>query len=179
MTNRIIISGYGGQGVLSAGIMMAEAAMAEGHQVTFFPSYGAEMRGGTANCYVVISDREIASPVIVTADTLIALNQPSLDKFLPRTKKDGLVLLNSSYVREGTDLGGRKTVRIPVEDLAMEKLGSTKVINVIILGAFAKATGLLTADKLKKSVEEKFRRKGEKIVDLNYRALDLGFGFRA
>lgn len=177
MTNKIIISGYGGQGVLSAGIMMAEAAVSEGHKVTFFPSYGAEMRGGTANCYVVISDKDIASPVITTADTLIALNKPSLEKFLPRVKSDGLLILNSSGIKDGVDLGKKQTVRIPVEELALEKLGNSKMMNVIILGAFAKATGLLKIEKLKKSVEEKFKRKGDKIVQLNYQALELGFGF--
>lgn len=177
MTNKIILSGYGGQGVLSAGIMMAEAAMAEGYKVTFFPSYGAEMRGGTANCYVIISDKEIASPVVAAADTLIALNKPSLEKFLPRVKENGLVIVNSSSVKDNAEFGNRKAIRIPVEGLAMEKLGNPKMMNVIILGAFAKATGLLQIDKLKTSIEEKFKRKGDKIVKLNFQALELGFGF--
>ena len=177
MTNKIILSGYGGQGVLSAGIMMAEAAMAEGYKVTFFPSYGAEMRGGTANCYVILSDREIASPVIASADTLIALNQPSFDKFLPRVKKDGLLILNSSGIKNEAGIGERKAVRVPVEGLALEKLGNAKTMNVIILGAFARATGLLKIEKLKTSIEEKFKRKGDKIVQLNFQALELGFGY--
>ena len=103
MTMKIILSGFGGQGVLSAGLLLAEAAMEEGWHSTFFPSYGAEMRGGTANCHVIISDTNIASPVVTEADVLIALNKPSFDKFLPAVKEGGTIIVNSSIIKEKLD----------------------------------------------------------------------------
>ncbi len=178
MTSRIILSGFGGQGVLSAGTMIGEAGMAQGLKSTFYPSYGAEMRGGTANCHVILSDGPIASPVISSnADILIALNKPSLDKFLPRTKEDGLVLLNTSVVREAVDTGKRTVIRMPVEELALEKIGNPRMANVILLGALAKATGLLKLDELKKSIAEKFKKKGDQVVQLNWKALELGYQY--
>ncbi len=174
MTQKIIISGFGGQGVLSAGLLIAESAVEEGWNATFFPSYGAEMRGGTANCHVIISDSEIASPIIKSADTLIALNSPSVDKFLPLLKKDGLLLVNSSVVSGNLDAGARKVVELPLDSLALEKLGNSKSANVIIIGAFAKLTNVLKPEKIKSAIEKKFASKGGKIIDMNLRALELG-----
>jgi 2-oxoglutarate ferredoxin oxidoreductase subunit gamma len=175
MIERVIVSGFGGQGVLSAGVMMCEAGVTQGYQSTFFPSYGAEMRGGTANCNVILSDKLIPSPVIVVSDTLLALNMPSLVKFLPRVKDKGLIILNSSIIKEEINCGNRKLIKIPVEELALEKLGNPKVANSIIIGAYIKATGNLQIDHMKKAIEEKFSKKGAKIIDLNFKALELGY----
>lgn len=174
MTHKIIISGFGGQGVLSAGLLIAESAVEEGYNATFFPSYGAEMRGGTANCHVIISDGEIASPIIKKADTLIALNSPSLDKFVPLLKEDGLLLLNSSVVTQKVNQDKITTVEIPLDSLALEKLGNSKSANVIIIGAFAKLTGILDAVKIRHAITKKFASKGSGIIDMNMRALELG-----
>ena len=163
MTQKIIISGFGGQGVLSAGLLIAESAVEEGWNATFFPSYGAE-----------ISDSEIASPIIKCADTLIALNSPSVDKFLPFLKNDGLLLVNSSVVSGNLEAGARKVVELPLDSLALEKLGNSKSANVIIIGAFAKLTNVLKPEKIKSAIEKKFASKGGKIIDMNLRALELG-----
>lgn len=175
MTQRIILSGFGGQGILSAGLLIAESGVHEGWNATFFPSYGAEMRGGTANCNVILSDGEIASPIITMGDTLIAMNKPSLDKFITKVKPDGLVIINSSVIKGDVDVGGRTLVSLPFEGIALEKLGSPKSANVIVIGAFTKVTGALHLDNIKHAIEKKFAEKGEKVIGLNFKALDLGY----
>lgn len=176
---KIILSGFGGQGVLSAGIMLGEAAVLTGKNATFFPSYGAEMRGGTANCNVILSDGPIASPVISKANTLIALNQPSLNKFKGNVIPGGLMLLNASMIQSEEGLEGFRIIRIPVEDLAFKELGNPKVANSIIIGAYIRATGVLKLEDVKKAIQEKFGKKGQKVVDLNFKAIDLGYAAAA
>lgn len=175
MTQKIILSGFGGQGILSAGLLIAESAVVEGWNATFFPSYGAEMRGGTANCSVILSDKEIASPIITMGDTLIAMNKPSLDKFLSKVKPDGLVIINSSVIKGDIDVGGRTLISLPFEGIALEKLGSPKSANVVLIGAFTKVTKSLKLENIKHAIEKKFADKGEKVVNLNYQALELGY----
>jgi 2-oxoglutarate ferredoxin oxidoreductase subunit gamma len=175
MKEEVIISGFGGQGIISAGLMLAEAAVLEGLQATFFPSYGAEMRGGTANCHVIISDKKIASPIVAMADTLIALNEPSIEKFLPMVKENGYVIVNSSVVKKDFDFGKRRVIKAEFEDIAFEKLGNSKMANVITLGLYIKAKNLsLKIDEIKEAIKLKFGKKGEKIVNLNFQALELG-----
>lgn len=175
MLEKLVLSGYGGQGILSAGLIIADSGVIEKKQVTYFPSYGAEMRGGTANCQVIFSDTEVASPIIKTADSLIAMNHPSLDKFLPSVKADGAVFINSSVVKEEVDLKGRKGFRIPADQLALENLGSTKAANVIILGAYIKIAKVVSMESLKKALEQKFHEKGDKVIQMNFKALELGY----
>ena len=165
MIQKIILSGFGGQGVLSAGLMLAEAAMLGGLSSTYFPAYGAEMRGGTANCSVVISDNAIA------------LNKPALEKFSPRVKDGGVIIYNSSLIKEKYESPNVKAIAVPAEDLALEKFNNPKIANVIILGAFIKQTGTIKMEKLKESIKEKFNKKGEKIIQLNYLALELGYNY--
>jgi len=177
MIQKIILSGFGGQGVLSAGLMLAEAAMLGGLSSTYFPAYGAEMRGGTANCSVVISDNAIASPIVTEIDILIALNKPALEKFSPRVKDGGVIIYNSSLIKEKYESPNVKAIAVPAEDLALEKFNNPKIANVIILGAFIKQTGTIKMEKLKESIKEKFNKKGEKIIQLNYLALELGYNY--
>ena len=147
--HRILVAGFGGQGIVSMGKMLAYAGMKEGKHVTSLPSYGPEMRGGTANCSVIISEREIASPFISHPDTLIVMNQASLDKFLKCVLKDGLIITNSTLVSIDKEVKARaKVVEIPANDIAVE-LGNLKVANMIVLGAFAKETGEVKLDFLK------------------------------
>ncbi len=175
MTENIIISGFGGQGVLTAGLMLAESAVMDGLNATFFPSYGAEMRGGAAYCNVIISDKEIGSPVVTAADTLIAFTKPAVTKFLPKVKDTGRVIINSALQDSGIDFKKRKVIPVPIEKLALEKLGNSKAVNVIMLGAYCKAAKTLKQESLKKAIMDKFERKGEKIVNMNYQALTLGY----
>jgi len=175
MKEKIIFSGFGGQGILSAGLMIAESALRCGYESTFFPSYGAEIRGGTANCSVIISDSKIFSPVIDQADTLIAFNEPSITRFLGKVKDDGLVLVNSSTVKKQFDYGKRNVIKIPFDNLAIEKLGKAKFANVIVLGVFLHVKQLLKPEDMKKSIRELFEKKGEEIIALNFRAFEIGY----
>ena len=124
LCEEIIIAGFGGQGIISAGKLLAQTAMIAGHQVTYMPSYGAEVRGGTANCMVVVSNEPIANPVVTMPNALISMNKASLTKFGPRIKPDGLLIMNSSRVDEKPELDETiEIVALPIDDLAAE-LGS-------------------------------------------------------
>ena len=172
MRQEVIISGFGGQGVIKAGVLLATAAMLEKKHCTHFPSYGAEMRGGTANCSVILSDSEIASPIIANPDTVIAMNEPSLDKFEPRIKKGGLLIYNSSLI-------SRKPSRTDVEILAVpankivEKLKSPKSANMVVIGAYIAKTGVVKLESVKSSLVTVFPGK-EKFLSVNKKALDKG-----
>ena len=138
MTERIIIAGLGGQGIMTMGKLLAEAAMQLGRHVTCYPTYGAEVRGGTAYCSVVLSNQPIHSPVVEQADTLIILNQPSYDKFRPLLKPDGVALLNSSMTQP--EPGDKCSLLIPATQAANE-LGNVRVTNLVALGAYAQLRG--------------------------------------
>ncbi len=135
MNEELIIAGFGGQGVLSMGMTLAYAGMVEDKQITWFPSYGPEMRGGTANCTVIVSDTIVSSPIISTYDTAIVLNQPSLEKFEPKVKVGGLLFYESNNIMTPPT---RKDIEIFALPAAIEagKIGNTKTMNMIILGAF-------------------------------------------
>lgn len=179
MTQRIIVSGFGGQGVLSQGLMIASSAVQEHLNATFFPSYGAEMRGGTANCHVIVSDSAIGSPLIDTADALIAFNEPSVTKFLSRVKKGGEIFINSSVVKKELDFGEHEVIKIPADEIAFKELGSNRAANIIMLGAVLKRMPLVSLETVMQSIKEKFIKKGQKVVDLNFKALQLGYNYAA
>ena len=134
MKKQITVSGFGGQGVLSIGKSLVEAGMDEGLEVTWAPSYGPEMRGGTANCSVVISDKPIGSPVFTHPTELIAMNLPALEKFEPKVVEGGLIIVNSSVVEQKVERTDVKAYYVPCIDIATE-LGNTKVANMVMLGA--------------------------------------------
>jgi 2-oxoglutarate ferredoxin oxidoreductase subunit gamma len=173
MYQGVIMSGFGGQGIISAGILLAYAGMTEGKYVTFFPAYGAEMRGGTANCSVVISSDEVASPVVAYPDTLIVMNEPSLTKFEPSARKGGLLLINSSLVTGKPKRDDIKVNYIQANEIA-EKLGSIKIANMVMIGAYSKLTGAISFDALKKSLKKVFPRARQEIIDLDTEALKKG-----
>lgn len=173
MIERIIIAGFGGQGVLSLGQFIAYAATNEELYVTWLPSYGPEMRGGTANCSVVVSDKPVASPIIPSPDTLIAMNKPSLDKFVNRVKAGGLIIVNSSLI---TDKVMREDVRvcyIDANDMA-EEAGNSKTANIVILGAYIKLTGLIGREDALKAIEKIFKDK-PKVIPMNLTAFEIGY----
>jgi 2-oxoglutarate ferredoxin oxidoreductase subunit gamma len=173
MYQGIIMSGFGGQGIISAGILLAYAGMKEGKHVTFFPAYGAEMRGGTANCSVVVSSEEIASPVVAYPDTLIVMNEPSLTKFEPSIRKGGLLLINSSLVAGKPKRDDVKVHYIQANEIA-EKLGTTKIANMVMLGAYSKITGAISIEGLRESLKKVFPRAKQEIIDLDTDALKKG-----
>lgn len=157
----IICAGFGGQGVLVAGMILTYAGMEAGKQVTWFPSYGAEMRGGTANCTVKISEEEIASPYTAAMDVLIAMNETSLDKFESKIKKGGLLVLNSSLVSPERKLrDDLRVVRVPANQIAAE-LQNPKGLNIIMLGALAGVSEDFEPDFLKNAVDHYFADKGK------------------
>jgi len=174
MTKEIIISGFGGQGIVSSGIILAHGGLIENKHVTFFPSYGAEMRGGTANCSVVISDESVASPIVASPDVIIIMNEPSLARFEPALKTQGLLFFNKTLIKskpKRTDI----TI-IPVEANALaEELGQGRVANMIMLGAMAKKTGLLSLKTLQKAQRKRYTKASDDQITLNDKALEKGY----
>ncbi len=173
MYQGVIMSGFGGQGVISAGILLAYSGMTDGKYVTFFPAYGAEMRGGTANCSVVIASDEIASPVVAYPDTLIVMNEPSLAKFEASVRKGGLLLINSSLVAAKPKREDVEVKYVPANEIA-EKLGSIKIANMVMIGSFSKHTGAISFDALKKSLQKVFPRARQEIIEMDSEALKKG-----
>ena len=170
---KIIFSGFGGQGVLTLGQIVATIAMNKGKQVTWMPSYGAEMRGGTANCSVIISDRVIGSPLVTSnADILCAMNNPSLDKFLDLLKQGGIVLINSSIITAKVPREDITVIDIDATNIAV-RIGSAKYQNMVMLAGFLKATELFTLSDIESALEQKFGK--SKITDLNMEAIKQGF----
>ncbi len=167
---RIIIGGFGGQGVVSAGSILARAAMAEEKFVTQMVSYGAEMRGGTANSTVVISDNQIASPVIERPDVAILLNQPSLDKFEERIVSGGLAVVNTSLVTRRIQREDLDVVKIDATDTA-NRLGNVRVANIVALGAFVAKTGIVKMESVEGAIEEVFGQKKAGLIEINIKAL--------
>ncbi len=170
---KIIIAGFGGQGVVLAGTLIARACIYEGLNVTAMVSYGAEMRGGTANSTVVISGEQIASPVVERPDIAIILNQPSLDRFEEKLVDGGLIILNSTLVEREVQRQEVDVVKIGATKAA-QQLGNTRVANVVALGAFVKKTKLLKKESLSKAIEEQFSQKKAGLVDINKKALQTG-----
>jgi 2-oxoglutarate ferredoxin oxidoreductase subunit gamma len=173
MFQGIIMSGFGGQGIISGGIMLAYAGMLEGKHVTFFPAYGAEMRGGTANCSVVVSSDPVASPVVGSPDSLLIMNEPSLARFEGSLKPDGLMIINTSLVNSKPSRTDIDAIEIPVSDLA-EGVGNIKTANMVVLGAYAKKTGAVSIDALKSSIAKVYLRANEAMVEMNKKAIDKG-----
>lgn len=173
MTVKSIFAGFGGQGVLLMGYTLALTAMNEGKEVTYLPSYGAEVRGGTANCTVVVSDQPIASPVASSPDNIVVMNNPSLLRFANIVRPGGVVLINEDLVRDPLGRDDVKIVKVPVNAIAHE-LGEDRSANVVMLGAMAQATGVVGLDSIKEALAETGLGKKAKVLELNRRALDAG-----
>ncbi len=169
-----IIAGFGGQGILLMGDLLAYAAMQEGRHVTYLPTYGVEMRGGTANCTVIIADEPIGSPVTVSPHAAVVMNEESLDKFQPRVKRHGLLFVNTSFVPEGRDMRtDLEVVLIAAHDLAAQ-LGNSKMSNMVVLGALVERTRVVELETVKSSLAEVFPARNRKHIPLNIEAMDLG-----
>ncbi len=178
MTTSVIMAGFGGQGILMIGNLLSIAAMEEGKHVTYFPAYGAEMRGGTANCTVVISDEEIGSPVVGHPEACLIMNGPSLDKYLPLVKPEGHLLINRPLV----DLAkvtrdDLKVLAVPANDIAREAVGSQQLASMVALGAYVAATGVVEVRTLIDCLPKVVSKKYERFIPLNVKALQEGEAF--
>lgn len=177
MHEELIIAGFGGQGVLSIGQLVAYAALAEDKHVLWMPAYGPETRGGFANCTVMVSDSELYSPISERPSSVIVMNLPSLDKFERSVAEDGLIVVNKSLVNRDVFRGDIDKIVIPATEMATE-LGNVKAANMVALGAYLAKKGTVSIDTVKGLFPKVFKGK-EKIIPLNEKALDAGAGFVA
>lgn len=174
METSIVIAGFGGQGVLFAGKLLAYAAMDSGKNVTWIPSYGPEMRGGTANCTVVISDEPIGAPMVANPDIALALNQPSFDKYDPLVKPGGLFIVNASLVAAKSDRPDLEPVYLLANDIAAQ-FGSSKMLNVAILGALLKRRPLLALEAVETALQEHLPPSKRHLLEANSQVLRQGY----
>jgi 2-oxoglutarate ferredoxin oxidoreductase subunit gamma len=176
MQTEIIFAGFGGQGVLFGGQLLAYAGMDEGKEVTWIPSYGPEMRGGTANCTVVISDEEIGSPMVRNPQAVIAMNRPSLDKYEPLVKPGGVLIINTSMVDRKATRKDIKVIEVNANEEA-EKLGDQKMANMVLLGALLANLPFLPPQSIEKALKAHLPERHQKLLPKNYEALHLGANF--
>lgn len=172
MQSEVMFAGFGGQGILLSAKILAHAAMEQGFEVVWIPSYGPEMRGGTAYCTVVIGDKPIGSPIIKNPLHLIAMNRPSLEKFAPQVRPEGVVLINSSLIPVRSERSDVDELALPVNDLAIEA-GSVRSANIVALAAFVARSSIVDADILRACVRKEFSKK-EKLIPVNMKAMDAG-----
>jgi 2-oxoglutarate ferredoxin oxidoreductase subunit gamma len=173
MIEQIIFAGFGGQGVLLAGQVIAYAGMEEGKSVSWLPSYGPEMRGGTANCNVVLSDEEVASPVVVEADCVVVMNRPSMEQFEKAVKPGGVLILNSDLIEIEPKRTDIRVMRIPANMLA-EQAGTIKTANMVILGAYNAYANIVGNQTIIHSLGKIMGERKKHLIPVNERALELG-----
>lgn len=173
MQSEVIMAGFGGQGILLIGKMLAYAGMHEGKEVSWLPSYGPEMRGGTCNCTVVVSDKPVGSPVIRSPRVVLAMNLPSLEKFEPDIRPGGLLLINSSLINRGSEREDLTVIEVPANQIATE-LGNPRGANMVALGAYLGATDAVSLDEVITVIRETFAAKPA-VIDVNIEALQKGY----
>lgn len=173
MTHELLIAGFGGQGVLSMGMTLGYAAMIENKEITWMPSYGPEMRGGTANCVVIVSDKRISSPIITTFDTVIALNQPSLDKFEKAVKSGGLLMYDSTNIINPPTRADIEIVSIAASEEA-SNMKNTKIMNMIVLGGFLSRSEVVKVESVMAALEKVLPERYHHLLPLNEQALIRG-----
>ncbi|HEY76132.1 MAG TPA: 2-oxoacid:ferredoxin oxidoreductase subunit gamma [Thermoflexia bacterium] len=173
MQEEIIISGFGGQGALFAGQLLAYAAMDQGLHVTWIPSYGPEMRGGKARCTVVISDEEIGSPLVRRPSAAIVLNIPSMEAFEPAVKPGGILVVNSSLVPQKSERDDIHVIYVPASDIASD-LGNVRLANVVCLGALIQALGVIPLEAIERALDDHLPERHRKLLGLNKEALRKG-----
>ncbi len=173
MQTEVIMSGFGGQGLMMIGKLLAHAGLDEGKEVTWLPSYGPEMRGGTANCTVVVGDQPIGSPLISSPKAAIVMNQPSLEKFAPMLKENGILVVNSSMIAVNSDRADLRCFRIKANDIALE-LGSRRSANLVMLGAFIGLDEVVAHRMIVKAIEKAFEKK-QQFIDVNRKTFLEGY----
>jgi len=174
MLQEMIFAGFGGQGVLSMGTLLAYAAMKEGKEVSWMPSYGPEMRGGTANCIVNISDQPISSPIVSAYDVVIVFNQPSLKKFESKVKKGGILIWESTTIKEPPSRTDIEIYPIPAIKKATHDLKNVKVMNMLMLGVLVKINGIVKKESVLQALKETLPERHHHLIPLNKEAIDLG-----
>lgn len=178
MQKEVIISGFGGQGVLFAGQLLTYAAMDQGLEVTWIPSYGPEMRGGTANCTVVISDEEIGSPLVRNPKAAIVMNRPSLDKYEPLVSPGGVLVVNTSMVDREPTRTDIKVLLVPGNEIA-ERIADRRMTNMVLLGSLLANLDLLSKDALVKALQEHIPARRQNLVAANIQAITEGMTYVA
>lgn len=173
MEERMIFAGAGGQGLMALGKLTAQAAMVDGLHVTWFPSYGAEVRGGTAHCHLVVSDTEVYSPFVEKAGVLVIMNEPSLKRFLPRLAEGGVLILNTSLAAAPPSLNGA-VLAVPATDIANE-LGNIKIANMVMLGALNARKRLISEKALIDAVKAYLGESKKALLDVDIQAYKRGF----
>ena len=169
----LLIAGFGGQGILFAGKLLAQSAMLEGRHVTWFPSYGAEIRGGTANCTVIISDDMIGSPVVRQPDSLLIMNEASMKKFEPLLKPQGLLIINTSLIKELPERSDIEIVKIKATDIA-EEFGGSQIANMVMLGALIAKTRIINPGTISTALKEIIPEHRKNVIQINERAFKGG-----
>ncbi|MDH7484227.1 MAG: 2-oxoacid:acceptor oxidoreductase family protein [Spirochaetales bacterium] len=173
MTEKTFMAGFGGQGIISLGQLWVYCAMKEGMQVTFFPFYGAEKRGGIARASVIVSDDEITSPLVTSADSVVVMNQDSVEIAEKLCKKDGVILVNSSLVKQDPARSDARIIHVPCNDIAMQ-LGDVRIANMVMMGALSKVTGAVKLDKLEAILKTFFPATKHNLIALNIAAVEGG-----
>jgi 2-oxoglutarate ferredoxin oxidoreductase subunit gamma len=173
MTHEILMAGFGGQGIMFMGTLLAHAGMMEDKEVTWMPSYGPEMRGGTANCSVVISHEPVASPLVSEPTALIVMNRPSLERFEGTLRPGGLLVVNTSLVDRRPERQDVRLLEVPANEMA-DRLGSLRVANMVVLGAFVQASRVVTLHSIKQALPEVLPQHRHGLIAVNVKALEAG-----
>lgn len=176
MHHEIVISGFGGQGVLFAGQLLAYAGLEEGRHVTWIPSYGPEMRGGTAHCTVIISDEEIGSPLVRNPGAALVLNPPSMDKYASLVRRGGVLLLDSTLIEQRSEREDIREIALPAKQIA-DELGFPQIANVVMLGALVAAIGVVKLETIDRVLDEHVGARHRNALDANKQALRRGASF--
>lgn len=176
MKNAIIFSGSGGQGIMSMGNMLAQSAVESGKHAVYMPSYGAEQRGGSAKCVVIIDDKEIVSPMAKYAGLFVAMSDMGYKKFIDELEEGGTLIYDSALVTSEIERKDIKVIAVPAGDMALE-IGSPKVANVIVNGVIIGATGIVSQETFQESLDRKFASKSEQVRELNRKALEAGIEY--
>ncbi len=176
MNKEILIAGFGGQGILFSGKFLAYEGLIDGKEVSWLPSYGPEMRGGTANCSIIISDSAVGSPIVSNPDILIAMNLPSLDKYENETKKGGQIFVDSSLIDRKVERTDVETYYIPATKMASDE-GLTGLANMIMIGHMIAKSGIIPKENIEKAMQKVVPPTKQNMFDLNMKAVKLGFEF--
>lgn len=178
MTTQLLIAGFGGQGVLFAGKFLAYKGLLEGRQVSWLPSYGPEMRGGTANCSVILSDDPVGSPIVSKPDVLIAMNLPSLDKYEDEVVPGGMIIVDSTLIERKVKRDDVKVCYIPSTALA-QGIGAPTLANMIMVGKFIKESGAVAYDELESALKKVVSARHADLFDINLKAINCGYDYQA
>ena len=178
MNKEILIAGFGGQGILFSGKFLAYEGLIDGKEVSWLPSYGPEMRGGTANCSIIISDSAVGSPIVSTPDILIAMNLPSLDKYENETKKGGQIFVDSSLIERKVERDDVETYYIPATKMASDE-GLTGLANMIMIGHMIAKSGIIPEQNIEKAMQKVVPVTKQNMFDLNMKAVKLGMEYNA